>query len=386
MGGRISVFFAAAFAVMGLTLPFFNVWLESRGLSLGEIAAIAIIGNLVRLLSGPAIALLADWWRDHRRMLMLVAWGIFAGWLAMTRATGFWTIVACHIFIAVMMSGMLPLIETVAMAAVRSHGLDYGRMRLWGSASFIAASIAGGWLVDWQGIAIAVWLMVACALAGGIAGHLLPATGGGAGLRSARAPLRLADTLALVRAPAFLAFLLTAGAVQGAHSTMYVYGALHWQRLGISPGGIGALWAVAVIVEIALFAVSTRLMSRSGPIQFMAWGAAAAVLRWALMAFDPPAWLLVLLQASHALTYGASHIGAVHFISRAVPERQAGTAQALYAAVVTLAAMIATQVSGIVYPAAGASSYMFMAIIAAVGLVAVGAMRRLWSGGPLLLR
>ena len=34
------------------------------------------------------------------------------------------------------------------MSGVKAAGLDYGRMRLWGSLSFIAASIGGGWVVE----------------------------------------------------------------------------------------------------------------------------------------------------------------------------------------------------------------------------------------------
>ena len=40
----------------------------------------------------------------------------------------------------------MPLTETVAMSGVKAAGLDYGRMRLWGSLSFIAASLCGGWV------------------------------------------------------------------------------------------------------------------------------------------------------------------------------------------------------------------------------------------------
>ena len=54
----------------------------------------------------------------------------------------------------------MPLTETVAMGGVRAAGLDYGRMRLWGSLSFIAASFCGGWAVEPLGPPAAIWLMV----------------------------------------------------------------------------------------------------------------------------------------------------------------------------------------------------------------------------------
>ena len=45
----------------------------------------------------------------------------------------------------------MPLTETVAMTGVKAAGLDYGRMRLWGSLSFIAASVCGGWVLERAG-------------------------------------------------------------------------------------------------------------------------------------------------------------------------------------------------------------------------------------------
>ncbi len=49
-------------------------------------------------------------------------------------------------------------------------------------------------------------------------------------------------------------------------------------------------------------------------------GGAAAVVRWLVMGFDPPlAWLMP-LQILHGLTFGATHIGAIHFMGRAVPD------------------------------------------------------------------
>src|SRR5262249_59934570 len=82
-------------------------------------------------------------------------------------------------------------------------------------------------------------------------------------------------------------------------------------------------------------------------------------------------WLLFGLQALHGVTFGASHVGAIHFMARTVPEGQASSAQALYAAVssgVLLGA--ATLLVGPLYADYGARAYLAMAGLAAVGLFA----------------
>ena len=115
----------------------------------------------------------------------------------------------------------------------------------------------------------------------------------------------------------------------------YTFGTLHWAAKACPPAGPARCGRSASSREIA----SVRLF---GPASCGASGAArtdrrlaaaAAVVRWLAMGFDPPLALLLPLQVLHGLTFGATHVGAIHFMGRAVPRSQTGTAQALYASV-----------------------------------------------------
>ena len=66
--------------------------------------------------------------------------------------------------------------------------------------------------------------------------------------------------------------------------------------------------------------IRRAVVRRIGPVELIVLGGGAAVVRWLAMGFDPPLALLVPLQMLHALTFGATHIGAIHFIGRVVPE------------------------------------------------------------------
>jgi PPP family 3-phenylpropionic acid transporter len=108
-----------------------------------------------------------------------------------------------------------------------------------------------------------------------------------------------------------------------------------------------------------------------GPALLIAAGGLAGVVRWSAMAFDPPLAALMVLQALHGLTYGATHIGAVHYIGASVPPALAGTAQALYASVTAGIAMgFATLLAGQLYVMSGALAYLAMAGLSLVGLLA----------------
>lgn len=383
---RLALFFGALFLIYGVHLPYLPVWLDFRGMTPGEIGLVTATPFFLRLVVTPAVALYADQWGAHRAIVITLAWTAVAASLLLTLAAGFHAIFAAAVVFALASSTMMPLIETVAVAGVRRGGLDYGRMRLWGSLTFILATFGGGAVLQSYGPAAGVWLMATGALATAVAAHLLPrpadpspaAVGG-----PSRLP-KLDDAVRLLRAPVFLAFLVAVGAVQGAHATFYTFGALHWRSQGLSSAMIGALWTIGVAAEIALFAYSGFVMARIWATSLLILGGAAAVLRWSLMGLDPPLALLVPLQLLHGATYGAAHLGAIHFISRAVPDQAAGTAQAIYATVAAGVAMgAATLAAGSLYARYGGGSYWGMAAIAAVGLLAALYVRRSWSGAAL---
>jgi PPP family 3-phenylpropionic acid transporter len=122
------------------------------------------------------------------------------------------------------------------------------------------------------------------------------------------------------------------------------------------------------LAEVGLLFALTRLERRFPPEMFMLLGAAAATLRWSLMAFAPLGPALWTLQALHAFTFAATHVGAMRVIQREAPEEVAGLAQTLYAALGGgLILGLATLSAGGLYDSVGAAGYGAMAAMAAVG-------------------
>jgi MFS transporter, PPP family, 3-phenylpropionic acid transporter len=370
---RVSLLFAAVCTVVGTQLPFYPVWLDWRGLSAREIAIITAAPLVVRTLVTPMVAFAADRFGDHRRFLIGLAWMGLAVLLALAQFASFWPLLFGSLLFSLAMSTIMPLTETMAMTGVKAAGLDYGRMRLWGSLSFIVASICGGWVLEPLGAGAAIWLMVGGVVLTIAATHALQRPIGLGRLKAATsAPrLRVADALGLLRSRVFLIFLLTTGLVQGSHGMFYTFGVLHWRAQGLDTAWAGTLWGVAIVCEIVLFASSAAVLRRMEPVQLIVLGCAAAVVRWLAMGFDPPLALLVLLQVSHSLTYTASHIGAIHFMSSVVADRQSGTAQALYASVTGgIGLGGAMLIAGPLYASYGGRGYWAMALMAAVALAA----------------
>jgi MFS transporter, PPP family, 3-phenylpropionic acid transporter len=371
---RVAALFAGIFCVTGSYLPYLPIWLDWVGLTAREIAVISACPLFVRLLASPTIAFLADRTGEHRRFLVVLAWLALMSQLLLAQTQTFWPILLASLLLALTWTSIMPLAETIAIRGMRSLSLDYGRARLWGSISFTAATLAGGWLMAHAAPPSLFALLVAGSTLLLIAAHALPAASARVG--ESRGVLRVRDLAQLLHARRFVVFLLAAGAIQAAHAAFYTFGTLHWSSLGISTSVAGLLWTVGVAAEILVFFNSAAAIRRAGPIPILAIAAAVAILRWSAMAFDPALWLLFGLQALHGVTFGASHVGAIHFMARTVPEGQASSAQALYAVSSGILLGAATLLVGPLYADYGARAYLAMAVLAAVGLLAALGLRR----------
>lgn len=380
---RLAVFYGAIFVVYGLYVPFMPLWLDWKGLSASEISLVIAAPLFLRVLVTPPVAMAADRNRTHRNCLVVLAWAALGSVLVLTISDAFWPILLFAVLLTICNSTIMPLIDTIAVQGARARGLDYGRMRLWGSLSFIGASFAGGTILTASGRGIGIWLIALGCLLTVMAAHWVPkdekATAPAADEVAKHTPIwHAAEPRELLANKTFRTFLIAAGLTQAAHATLFTFGTLIWQGDGISAAWCGALWAIGVLAEVLLFSISGSVCEKFGAGRLLVLGAAFSVFRWVALAFQPTLSLLVPLQLLHGITYGATHLGAMHFIRETVPHAQAGSAQALYATVSAGVAMgAATLIAGFAYAEAGALSYLAMGAISAIAFVAAFRLARL---------
>ena len=330
---------------------------------------------MLRLVLTPGIAFVADRASAHRQMILAACFSalVFLGALMQP-----WPVVFTIVLIVlaqVATGTIMPMVDTVTMAEVKRRGLDYGRIRLWGSLTFILASYVAGFAVATQGVEAVLGLMIAGMALTAAAAIMLPRSDPAATSGAPR--LTLAEVVALVRDKRFLLFLAVAGAIQASHAVIYVFGVLHWRAQGLSAGYIATLWAIAVLAEIALF-WGGRWVKGIGALELMLIGAGLGLVRWLAMAFDPSPLLLAPLQILHAATFAATHLGSMHWIAARVPAATAGTAQALLSTFTSGIAMAgAMLISGPLFAAWAGRAYLAMVVLCALGLLAGLALRRM---------
>lgn len=393
---RMGLFYGVLFTVIGVMLPFWPAWLETRGLEAVQIGLIMAASQWSKVLVNPLVAGWTDRSGQPRRMMVFLALSSLAGFAALTPVSGFWPLFLLAVPATACLAALMPLAESVAMAVVRGVGADYGRMRLWGSLTFILAAAGAGAILDVLPVEtvvptailsfIALTALAAMALpAPPPARHSpLAATGPGVGVRGVKVGDAQDGWKRLLGNGTFLLFLACVGLSQASHAPYYGFATLHWRAAGLSDLFIGLLWAWGVVVEIALFALGNRVLTWVGPKGLLIVAALGGLLRWSVLAATTAPAALIAVQGLHGLTYAAGHLGAMHFIARAVPLSHTVRAQGLYSAWAMGAALgLAMMASGWLYGHWGGGAFVLGTALCAGSLLAGWALARRWHGGPL---
>lgn len=396
---RVAALFATYFFGLGLFLPFFPLVLAEAGLGAGEIGTLLAVPLVVRLAANPLVAAAVDRFASPGRaiaVLSLLAAFAFSGFFLVS---GFLASALLLVAISIAWSPLVPLGDALAARVEREGKGDYGRMRLWGSVTFILANLAGGALVGEWTVEVVIGGIVAGLVGSAIAGWSVPlarirvdrsesvsiaspdlalaagetreAQEEAAAGRKAHAGI--AGRVALLRGEAgfldrgFLLVVVAAGCVHASHAAYYAFSALFWSQLGLSGGWIGFLWGLGVVTEIGLFALSARVRALIGVTGLLALGIGGAVLRWLLFPLADDPLTISLLQLLHGLSFGATHLGAVAFAARNAPPQWAGAAQGVMSMVGGVVMALASAAAGLLYAQGAVPAFAAMSGLAALG-------------------
>ncbi|WP_395660271.1 MFS transporter [Aestuariivirga sp.] len=365
---RLSLFNAALFLGTGIQLPFLPLWLKDRGLPDSEVALVVAMMMAVRIIAIPLGTLSADLTRRRRAVIIACAAGSFLAYGLMHVASGFWPILIAAMLAAALLAPVVPLSEVLAVEGSARYGLDYGRIRLWASLSFLAGSVLGGALLEIVPVGSVILLIAGAQGVGALFALLLPHD---QAVRPVKAePLRFGAALVVVSSLSFVLFLLAAGLGQASHGFLYAFGSVHYVDLGLSTFTIGKLWALGVLTEVLMFAFSNRFHRALGSVGLIVVGTGLATLRWTVTGLEPPLAILFAVQAMHAASFGFTHLGTMHFIRERVPENMRNTAQGLYSMLASGVLLSSTMwASGWLYGTFGGGAYFVMAGYAALAFV-----------------
>jgi PPP family 3-phenylpropionic acid transporter len=357
---RLALFYGTLFGMMGTHLPFFTVWLKAVGIDAFWIGIITAVPPVTRFTVLPLVTGLAERRQMLRGAIVVTGFVTALGFLVMGTQQLPVLVLLVYAVTCCLWTPMVPLTDAYALRGVRQYGLDYGPLRLWGSAAFVAGALLCGLLVDVIAAQNLIWVIASVAALSAFAGLGLQPLG-----QPRAAQHAVHGTGALLRDRGFLAIIVASALIQSSHSAYYIFASIAWQQAGFGGLTIAGLWALGVLAEIALFALSPRFTLH--PSLLVVVSALCAVARWVITAQDPPVAILAVVQLLHGLTFGLTQVGIMGLMMRHVPGHVMARGQGYLAACSGIVAGLTSILSGLVYTRYGQGVYYMMAAMAASG-------------------
>jgi len=323
---RLSSFYFFYFAALGALVPYWGLYLQSRGFS-----AVAI-GSLMALLMATKIVApnVWGWLGDHigHRMLIvrlasLAAALIFA---AMFWAEGFWGIALVMVVFSFFWNASLPQLEVVTFSYLGDQVKRYSLLRLWGSVGFIITVLLLGRLLDYKGAEVILWAVLIMYLGIFLVSLTIPDP------VPAAHPTVQGSIFQVLKRPPILAFFVAVFLMQAGHGPYYAFYSIFLEAHGYSKSTTGLLWGLGVLAEVLLFLFMQYMLKRWKAGSILVVSMLLAALRWLLIGYFPDTlWILAVAQLLHAATFGSFHAAAIHLVHHYFQGRHKGRGQALYA-------------------------------------------------------
>jgi PPP family 3-phenylpropionic acid transporter len=369
------VFYGTMFGMMGTHLPFFTVWLKAVGIDAFWIGVITAVPPVTRFTVLPFVTALAERRHALRGAIMVTGFATAFGFCILGTQHQPILVFLAYAVTCCLWTPMVPLTDAYALRGVARYGLNYGPLRLWGSAAFVAGALACGLLVDVIAAKNLIWVIASVAALGAFVGLGLQPLGKPKPVTNIRH-----GAGALLRDPGFLAIIVTSALIQGSHAAYYIFASIAWQQTGLGGLTIAGLWSLGVIAEIVVFALSPRFTLP--PVILVVIAALSAVARWVITAQEPPLAILATVQLAHGLTFGLTQVGTMGLLVRYVPGHVMARGQGYLAACSGIVSSSVSILSGAIYAQYGQGVYYAMAAMALSGAVLMWLARHRLAGHP----
>lgn len=364
---KLAAFYAAYFLAFGIYMPYWPLWLDSIGLTAIEIGWVLAGTFWIKIIVQPAVAHFVDQKGKTRSLTTSLMVLSSLGFFLISGLNTFWPVLIIAVLTAACYQPVLPVMESVVLQHTKNSQLDYGKIRLWGSITFIIGTAGAGWVLTETSTKTFIWVLIFTMVLIAISCALAPDR-----------PNKNQNNLkkprlwkSIITKP-FILFIISAGLIQISHSVLYGFGTLHWRDLGHNETTIGLFWSIGVFAEIVLFSFAGKYKDRIGPIALLTSAALASTARWLLLAVLENEIALFVTQILHCFTFGAAHLGAMTFLSRTIPNNIFTTGQGIYYTLVGgVFSGCMLPISGILFTSMAGDAFYFMGFLSTLALVSL---------------
>jgi PPP family 3-phenylpropionic acid transporter len=358
---------ASYYGTSGMLTPFLPLYFSNKGFTPIQIGLFMMLGPFTAIFAQPVWGYISDRLKTVKNIIAIL-WVLTVGSsVLLFLSEGFALTLLAVTMLYFFMVPSSPLLDVISIQAATQARTSYGSIRLWGSASFaVIAVVAGSILISIGGITHLQWLYWGIWLIPLTLLLFLKDT------VQQSAAIRLHSLVHVIRNRSFLWFLLLIFIMMIPHRMNDTYLVLFMNERGASEQMAGLAWALAAVSEIPVFALLHRYIGRFHELALLGIVGLLYGLRWILAAFTMDPLMLLIMQASHSITFAVFWITSIAYVVRLVPTELRSTGLSIFSAVfIGLSGISGSLFGGWLEAKAGfMTAYLAGALLAAVAGIA----------------
>lgn len=356
-------FYFAFFGALGAVFPQLPILLAARGLSPRDISWIMIVIPVSNLAAPPLWGVLADAWERSALLLQIATFGCAASVLLLVPHWGVLGSALAVLVFSFFRAPVPTLADATTHAALAARATDFGKIRSWGSVGFALFVLGAGVLHGTRSPAILLSVVSFAYLAAALIALRFPGSPSRSRAERANRSPVLARTFARVRTRPMVIFWVATMIYYVGQSSFDAYFSLHVHRLGLDESIAAAGWAAAVGAEIAVMSLAPRIFRAHSATGLLTLCAAAACVRWGLLASSSHPVVLLGSQPLHGLTFGLWYLATVRFVQKDAPDDLRASLQSFVVSAIGIGSVGGYMVGGAVMERSGGAAMFLVASI-----------------------
>ena len=360
----------------GFILPFINLFYVSLGLNGKQIGTISATSSLVGLVLAP---ILVSEVKKRPHAERYLQWALALGalcYMFIGQQTSFWPILVIVFFQALVMAGLVPLSDSMAVSVAESAGAGYGSVRVWSSVGWIISVLSAGWLIERMGFTsgfggVAMGFVTASTLVF----FVQPRHFANKQHQGQTQKTNLRETLQVVRHdPLLLAFAIALVFIGFMNNGVLQFENVYLSELGASKSLISVAGILSALVELPFMIWADKIVRRVSAPRLLLMAFVIIICQRLLVLLFPSIYSIMAARFIGGTSFSFYTVAFIGLISGRTQSHQTGTVLALYTITISgLVTMLAAPVSGAIFDAIGARWLYLLSVIGySIGLVSLG--------------
>ncbi|ADD79912.1 3-phenylpropionate MFS transporter [Candidatus Riesia pediculicola] len=309
------------FFTNGIFFPFISVWLNYLGIEASKVGILISSGLIARFIGSLVIMKMVDrigqtivFIRCLSVITLILSFGFLlcSSWICMLLI-----IIGFNFFF----SPMIPLTDVLTSHLQRKVSFEYGKVRVWGSVSFILSSFLTGYAAHQFGYHTIIYMLLVSEFFTSFSLMIHPNIKLNLYSKRDRKSLRKeknSSFFEILKEKEILKFLFCTTLLQSSHAAYYGFSSVYWKEIGYSIEHVGTLWSVSIFSEIVLLIVFEKIKFKFCQVRsIFLYSTFFTIVRWNLVAFFSKSFIVLLFsQLLHSGTFTLCHLASIEFINR----------------------------------------------------------------------